>query len=41
MNTSTQYILVGAVAGAWVGIIAFEVRHGGAIAAFFKGLLGK
>jgi hypothetical protein len=41
MNTSTLYVVVGAVAGVWVGIIAFEIRHGGIIAAFIKGLRGQ
>lgn len=41
MSVSSKYILVGALAGMWVGIIAYEIRHGGIIAAFCRGLLGK
>lgn len=41
MNLSTKYVVFGGLAGVWVGIIAFEIRHGGVIAAFLRGLLGK
>ena len=41
MSLSTKYVLIGMLAGSWCGIIAYEIRHGSVIAAFFKGLLGK
>lgn len=41
MSLTTKYVLCGALAGAWVGIVLYEVRHGGIFAAFFRGLLGK
>ena len=41
MSVSSKYILVGSLVGMWVGIIAYEIRHGGIIAAFLRGLLGK
>lgn len=41
MRLSTKYVLIGGLAGVWCGIIAFEMRHGGIFAAFFRGLLGK
>ena len=41
MNTALKYVLYGEIAGAWAGIVAYEIRHGGIIAAFIRGLLGR
>jgi hypothetical protein len=41
MSLSTKYAVVGALIGVWVGIVAYEIRHGGIFAAFFRGLLGR
>ncbi|MFA5952280.1 MAG: hypothetical protein WC807_18585 [Hyphomicrobium sp.] len=41
MSPSTKYVLVGSLVGMWGGIIAYEIRHGGIVAAFIRGLLGR
>ena len=41
MNLALKYVLLGMLAGGWIGIIAYEIKHGGIFAAFLQGLLGK